>query len=183
LPKKLDLLWFISFTAFMLGTILSLRQEIKVEEVAPYLVIFTPYLVQTFFNAYRVRLKEFRTKHKNIAIFVLFMLFINSAVTYFNKPLYLLLDKPAKHFAYEYHFTKELANKLKELNITSVQTSSNLAKKLKFYGIGSGGEYNLRIKPINKKDSKTIKIKIFNKTVQQYLISNKNQYLKKYKSN
>ena len=73
---------------------------------------------------------------------VLFVLLINVTITIFNKPIYLLLENPKKHFAYKYNFAKELAAELKDNNIDKIQSDDEeLLLRLRFYGITEGDKY------------------------------------------
>ncbi|MBT4708618.1 MAG: hypothetical protein HOB77_07435 [Campylobacteraceae bacterium] len=162
---ELDLLWYIASTTLIFSFLLSFRQSLDIEEFAPYIVIAIPIMVKTFLNSYRVRLPQFRTKHKigiNIALAVLL---INTSIMLFNKPLYLYLDNPSKHFAYKHHFAKDIANELKKNNIYVITTNSkSLQKRLRFYGILPGGSKMLyTYKPKNY--DKILNIKYLNKSI------------------
>lgn len=136
------LTWYISSTALLLSLIFSLRQRIYIEDYAPYVVISLPYMLKTFYHSYRVRLKQFRKKHYISAILVFIMLFLNVILTIINKPLYLLIPNERKHFAYKYHFIKEIAQELKKRKINNVYTTDErLQLRLKYYGIEKGYNY------------------------------------------
>ncbi len=147
---RLPVLWFISAVTFLISIILSLRQNIRIEDFAPYAIIYAPYMVYAFYNSYRIRLPEFRKTHKAVFAVVMTTLALNTVVTFFNKPLYLLVDNPKKHFAYEQHFTKELVEALKQRRIEGVHCNSRaLQNKLRFYGIGyQDGYYLTTEKPV-----------------------------------
>lgn len=155
--KKVDLIWYISATALVLSIILSFRQKVYIEDFAPFVVIFVPSMMVIFFHAYRVRLKEFRRNYNIFAYFVLFFLFLNVLFTFVNKPLYLILDKPTKHFANEYHFAKELANELKSRGVENIVTSDKiLALRLRFYKIGDKEDYFLSSHEFYNYDEKIV---------------------------
>lgn len=136
------LTWYISSTALLLSLIFSLRQRIYIEDYAPYVVISLPYMLKTFYHSYRVRLKQFRKKHYISAILVFIMLFLNVILTIINKPLYLVIPNERKHFAYKYHFIKEIAQELKKRKINNVYTTDErLQLRLKYYGIEKGYNY------------------------------------------
>lgn len=137
-----DLTWYISVTALIVSIVFSFRQKIYIEDFAPYVVISLPFMMKKFFHSYNVRLKEFRVKHNIAIIITLVMLTLNVLLTVANKPLYLFLDNPKKHFVYEYHFAKEIAQKLKEKNINYIMSDNKeLLLRLKFYGIEEGNKY------------------------------------------
>lgn len=147
--------WYISTTALIFSFIFSLRQRVSIEDFAPYVVITLPLMMKLYFHTVRVRLPQFRSMHYNIAYTVLFVLAINVTLTLINKPLYLFLEKPKKHFAYKYHFAKEIAAILKQNNINEIFSNDlELMKRLKFYDIQSGDKYFLTFKAYKKNHQK-----------------------------
>ena len=157
------LIWYISTTALISSLIFSFRQRIYIEDFAPYVVIFLPFMLKTFFHAYRVRLKEFRTNYNILAGLVVLMLSINVILTFINKPLYLVLPNSTKHFVYQYHFIKELAEELSKRDIKSITTDNEeLALRLKFYNIDKGDDYFLTLKNYDY-PSERISIKYYGK--------------------
>ena len=157
------LTWYISTTALILSLIFSFRQRIYIEDFAPYVVISLPLMLKTFFHAYRVRLKEFRRNYNILAGLVVLMLSINIILTFVNRPLYLVLPNPSKHFVYQYHFIKELAEELSKRNIKSITTDNEeLALRLKFYNIDKGDDYFLTLKNYDY-PSERISIKYYGK--------------------
>lgn len=142
--------WYISATALCLSLLFSFRQRVYIEDFAPYVVISLPFMLKSFFHAYRVRLNEFRRNHKLAAILVLIMLLLNVTLTIINKPLYLVLPNPKKHFVYQYHFAKEISHELKKRKINYIYSDDEeLLLRLKYYGIKSGNKYFLTL---NKND-------------------------------
>lgn len=165
-----DLYWYIAFTSIILSLLFSLRQKIDIADFAPYVVIAVPLMVKTFLHSYRIRLKIFRFKHKLFANIMVILLVVNSFILLFNKPIYIFLNNPKKHFAYKFHFVDELALKLKQLNINKVNCEDkNLQKRLDYYGVTFGNKYFLSEKEIPIYN-KQIKINYFNKTVKSYYI-------------
>lgn len=163
IKNEKTLSWYISITALVLSLIFSFRQRIYIEDFAPYVVISLPFMLKTFFSAYRVRLKEFRTNYNILAILVLFMLSLNVILTFLNKPLYLILPNPNKHFVYQYHFVKELSQELSKRGITSITTEDEeLSLRLKFYNIEKGDDYFLTLKNYDYPSEK-ISIKYYGK--------------------
>lgn len=159
------LIWYISITALLLSLIFSFRQRIYIEDFAPYVVISLPYMLKTFFHAYRVRLKEFRTNYNILAFLVVLMLSINVILTFVNKPLYLILPNANKHFVYQYHFIKELVEELSVRGINSVTTDDEeLSLRLRFYHIQKGDDYFLTLKNYDY-PSERISIKYYGKEV------------------
>ncbi|WP_320034998.1 hypothetical protein ACMC56_14010 [Campylobacterota bacterium DY0563] len=168
-----DIVWYISATSLAFSLLFSFRQRIYIEDYAPFVVIFLPYMVKNFVHSFRVRLPQFRTKHIYITIFTLAVLILNATITIFNKPLYLLLDNPKKHFAYKYNIAKELAEKLKQNNINEIESDEkDLILRLKFYGIKKGHKYFVSTRDQYYFDKK-INIDYLGKTVANaYIIEN-----------
>lgn len=159
LTKDMNILWFISSTALLFSLILSFRQRVEVEHFAPYLIVALPLAAQTFTHSYKVRLKMFRTKYKMIFVASLIFLLLNSFLVVFHKEIYLLIDQPRRHFAYKMHIAKELAQELKNKNITCLDTNNNMLKRLNFYGISKCNNYWLTQKSFDKNTSYDIVIK------------------------
>lgn len=158
-----SLIWYISTTALILSLIISFRQRIYIEDFAPYVVIFLPIMLKIFLHSYRVRLKEFRTNYNILVFLITIMLSINVILTFINKPLYLILPNPSKHFVYEYHFVKELAQELSKRGVTNLMTDNHqLALRLKFYNIDKGDEYFLSSKKYEESSEKIV-IKYYGK--------------------
>ena len=133
------LYWYISVTALVFSILFSLRQRVYIEDFAPYVVITLPIMLKLFFHTLRVRLPQFRGVHKTLAYITLSILLLNVTLTLINKPIYRVLENPKKHFAYKYHFAKDIANILKKHNINYIYSDDiELVKRLKFYGIEKG---------------------------------------------
>ena len=73
----------------------------------------------------------------------------------------LFRSKPRKHFSYKMHVAKELAAKLKEKNITCVQTDKKMSIRLEYYGVTKCNKYLLQKNQLdsNHKDNVTISYK------------------------
>lgn len=133
------LYWYISVTALIFSIVFSIRQKVYIEDFAPYVVITLPIMLKLFLHTYRVRLPQFRGIHKKLMYITILILLVNVALTLYNKPIYTVLEKPHRHFAYRYHFAKDIAQILKENNINYVYSDNvELVKRLKFYGIEKG---------------------------------------------
>ena len=140
--EEKDLTMYITITALVISFILSFRQKIYIEDFAPFVIISFPFMMKKFFHSYKVRLKQFRIKHNIAIVLTLIMLFINILFTIYNKPLYLFLENPKKHFVYQYHFAKEISKILKQKNINHIYSDDKeLILRLKFYGIEKGEKY------------------------------------------
>lgn len=161
LTKDMDILWFIATVPFLVSLILSFRQRMGIEIFAPYLILALPLAAQTFYHSYRVRLKMFRTKYRLIFTISLVFLVLNTLVVFFNKEIYLYIDRPKNHFAYNMHVAKELARELKNRGIECVDTDYKMASRLRFYGVTNCNTYKLiQTSEISKnRDSVTISYK------------------------
>lgn len=143
LSKDLDMLFYIASTAFIISLVLSFRQKVELEIFAPYLLVALPIVAQTFERSYRVRLNMFRKNYKLIFTISLALLLLNSSVVFFNKYLYIFIEKPKRHFSYKLHVAKELAQKLKDRGITCVDSRAKMRDRLKFYGVTKCNKYVL----------------------------------------
>ncbi|XPV69180.1 MAG: glycosyltransferase family 39 protein [Halarcobacter sp.] len=165
LKGERTLVWYISTTSLLFSLLFSMRQKIYIEDFAPFVVIFLPYMVRIFLHTVRVRLPQFRSRHYKVATITFFVLFLNVVLTIYNKPLYLVLDNPRKHFAYQYDFIKDISIYLKKYSINKVTSEDKkLLLRLKFYGIKSGGDYYITTKPLSN-FSKRIRIKYNGKDI------------------
>jgi len=168
-PLRLPIIWFIASNTFIISVILSLRQFVFVEDFAPFVIVFVPYSVYVFLNSYRIRLPEFRKKYKVIFGIMLSVMFFNTVATFYNRPFYLFYNKPRQHFAFQYHFAKEIACFLKKHHIDGVVTDKNLQLRLKFYGIKKNENYTLTQKRVGDFDFK-IPFKVFGKEILAYYV-------------
>lgn len=138
------LLWHIVATALFLSLLLSLRQKVRIEDFAPFFVVGIPLMMQVFFKGLRVRLRPFRTTYRGLFLVAFVSLGINYLAVLGNHWLYPLLQKPERHFAYDYHAAKELAAQLQALGLEQIVTEEKgLGLRLRFYGIASGGDHKL----------------------------------------
>jgi len=144
IKEEKNIIWYITATALFLSLLLSFRQRIEIDSFAPFLVLGAILLTKTFFDGYMVRLPQFRKRYRAVSFVVLGVLVLNSAILYGNKFLYNIIENPEKHFAHNFHYSKELAELLHSQNVDFV-TSSNkaLLNQLRFYGIKGGELYRV----------------------------------------
>lgn len=160
-----SIFWYISITALIFSFLLSFRQKIAIEDFAPFVVVTIPVMMKLFFHSLRVRLPMFRNKHYVLSYVAVFLLALNVWVILFNKPLYLLLEDKENHFAYKYHFAKEMAEILKENKIQSAfSNDKELNLRLKYYGIEEDKTHLISLKPLKTYDKK-LDILYFNKNI------------------
>ena len=156
--SKLDMLWCISATALILSLVLSFRQRIPLENFAPYLIIALPLAAQSFISSYRVRLKVYRKRYKLAFVLSFIFLISNTLLVFFNKELYVFIQNPKNHFAYEMHVAKELSNILKERDILCLTTDEKMQTRLKFYGVTKCKDILLVEKNIRAKKATSVTI-------------------------
>ena len=174
LTKQIDILWFIASVAFVFSLLLSFRQKIELEDFAPYLILALPLAAQTFSHSYRVRLKMFRTKYRVVFVVSLILLVLNSLVVFFNKDIYIFIDKPKNHFAYNMHVAKELANELKNRGIKCVNTDYKMASRLKFYGVTNCNTNILTEKSLKYQNRESVTISYNNRAVYKAIVTKVN---------
>ena len=171
-----DLYWYIAMTALGLSLVFSLRQKIAIDDFAPFVVIAIPLMVRLSIHSLRVRLKEFRTLNYLLIRVSLGVLMISFLLFIFNKSFYLYIEKPSKHVANEHYVAKELAEELKNMNITKVRTNNKkLELRLKFYGIGYDENIIISTKKIDK-NNKTINVMYKHKVIKKYYILDLNHF-------
>jgi len=158
LTEKTDLAWYIASSALLISLILSFRQRVSIEYFAPYLMLALPLAAQTFISSYQVRLKIFRKKYKAIFVISFVLLLTNTLVLLFNKELYLVIENPKKHFAYDMHVANELAQELQSKNIYCVTTDVETQLRLKFYGVSNCKEFVLAKSSIKEKRDSSVTI-------------------------
>ncbi len=176
LTKEIDILWFISSIAFIISLLLSFRQRIELEHFAPYLIVALPLAGQTFYHSYKVRLKIFRTKYKLAFAVSLILLVLNSLVVFFNKELYIVLEKPQQHFAYNMHVAKELAEILKGKKINCISADKRMSSRLRFYGVTNCNTYKLSENRIKDNKKTNVTISYNNKHIYKAYVSKSNPY-------
>ena len=136
--KKKDIIFFIAFFAFIISIILSFRQKIKIDDYAPFTLIFIIYMVKYFLNSFRVRLPKFRGVYKFIFGFLFITLILFDLILFFNS------YTPAKNLTNSYYFIKPLVKILKEHKINYIKSNNKYLKNaLNFYDIKSGDKYIL----------------------------------------
>jgi hypothetical protein len=153
LQNQQEIIWYISSTLLLYAFMVSLRQRIDIEYIAPYLIVSLPIVANTFLDSYRIRLSLFRKNYKYLFLFSLSFLMLNSMVLIFNKEIYRFIDNPRKHFSYDMQIVRELSTMLKAKKINCVQTNKKLSKRLEFYGIKQCDTYKLDIVKDLKKDT------------------------------
>lgn len=151
MKSEKNIVWFISFFSFFISMILSFRQRIHIDDFAPYVIVSVLFMVKSFLSSYRVRLKVFRQKYRVIYGSLLVSLLLFDLIMFFNTPLYTTVSQPKKHLAYDFSFSKETAEMLREKGIDNITCEDKiLCKKLHFYGIGYGNTHYVSSKMSKK---------------------------------
>ena len=172
--ERKDILWYISFTALISSILISFRQRVMIEDFAPFVVISMPLMLSVFLRSYRVRLPELRGMHRATFGVIVTILIVNFLITYFNPILYRYIENPRRHFAYKYHFAKELAEVLHAKRIDAVTTDYQMQKRLLFYGIDKGDTYFVSESPSPQTVQK-VTIRYMNYPAKSYFVSKLNK--------
>lgn len=160
ISNQRDLLWTIATSAFLISILLSFRQKVLIQTFAPFMMLALPLAAQTFFQTYRVRLREFRKRYAYLFYSALFLLGVNAIVVFFNQNFYRFFENPKNHFAYPMHIAKELALSLHRNQIECVDAADNkLQLRLRFYGIGQCDNYRFEETPHSNGKKVTISYK------------------------
>jgi hypothetical protein len=130
-----NIVWYISFTALIVSLLLSLRQEVYITDFAPYVMIATFLMVDTYRKSVRVRLPQFRTFYKRAFVVTMFFLGVTIIVALSAKYTYRFAKNPSKHFAARIYEPYELARSLKQKGIGCYDASGRKIFQLRFYGI------------------------------------------------
>jgi len=137
--SKKDIVYYISAMTFVLSLLLSFRQRIRIDDYAPFALIYIIYMVKIFLNSYRVRLPQFRKGYKFLFVVLFGSLIVFDVALFFNR------YTPAKKLSSSFYFIKPLAKILKEKGINDIYCSNSyLCSALNFYGIKNGKEYFLK---------------------------------------
>lgn len=174
LSKQINIVWFIATVPLLISLLLSFRQNIYIEDFAPYLIVALLLAAQSFYAAYRVRLKMFRKRYKIIFALSALFLSVNFIVVLFNKELYLFIEKPEKHFARKMHVAKELAKELKSRDINCISTQDKMGQRLKFYGIDFCKENILLEKSMDEINNNHVTIRYKYRPIYKAIVTNVN---------
>lgn len=146
LRKNSDLMGIISLVAIVFVLLLSIRQNVDLQTFLPLGVFCIPVALKKMLGDIRVRLKFFRRPYIARLVIVLFFTFLQTALLYGNKFLYLFPVKT--HFAHSYYYGKEIAQKLLDKGINCIRADEyRIDMQLRFYGISNTCPLILR--PIN----------------------------------
>lgn len=131
-----DIIWHISFFAFAVSLMLSIRQRVHIIDFAPYMIIAILPMVKLFYKSVRCRLPQFRLKHRIGFYAVLIVMILSSATMVFHKSLFIFFDDNSKHFAYKVYVPYWKAKELKSKNIDCIDSKSIKERyQMRYYGI------------------------------------------------
>ena len=131
--------WYIAFTALIVSLLLSLRQKVYITDFAPYVMIATHLMIETFQKSVRVRLPQFRKPYYVAFGVTIAMLAFTIVVALTARITYRLSEHPEKHFAARIYEPYELAMRLKREGISCYDVTGRKALQLRFYGISTCG--------------------------------------------
>jgi len=136
LREEKDILWYISFTAFILSLILSLRQEVKITDFAPYVIVSVLLMIVVFQKTLQVRLPQFQKGYRFGFYLLIGSLVTSASILFFHKSFFYLLDDKSKHFAYRFYEPYWQVEELHEIGQDCYTvTSKKVQYQLKYYGI------------------------------------------------
>ncbi len=136
LREKKTLLWYISFTAFAVSLLLSIRQRVYITDFAPYVMISIVLMLDVLNNSVRVRLPEFQKRYKRGFYIVMTFLALSVSLIVFHKMFYYVIKDPEKHFANRIYKPYTLAKVLKSKGISCYDASHGRERyQLQYYGI------------------------------------------------
>jgi hypothetical protein len=138
LREKKDILWYISFTAFTLSILLSLRQQVIMTDFAPYVIVSVVLMILIYNRTVQVRLPKFQTRYRLALKIVLGSLLLTTFIIVFHQSLFLIMEDKSKHFTYPFYEPFWQVKELKEIG-QECYTAPNLKVQyqLKYYGIES----------------------------------------------
>jgi len=136
LREEKDILWYISFTAFVLSILLSLRQQVHMTDFAPYVIVSVVLMLLTYYKTLYVRLPQFQTYYRMGFMILFSSLLLSSSIIIFHQTFFYILDDKSKHFAYKFYEPYWQFLELKEIgqNCYTVK-NQKVQYQLKYYGI------------------------------------------------
>ena len=144
LREKKDILWYISFTAFIFSILLSLRQQVDMTDFAPYVIVSVVLMLLSYYKTLYVRLPQFQNFYR-IGFYIVFGSLVASAfIILFHQTFFYMLDDKSKHFAYKFYEPYWQVAELHEIgkNCYTVK-NQKVQYQLKYYGIEKCEESNV----------------------------------------
>ena len=136
LREKKDILWYISFTAFILSVLLSLRQQVIMTDFAPYVIVAVVLMLVIYHKTLLVRLPQFQKGYRLGYKIVMGSLLFSSLIIVFHKPLFFLLKDKTEHFAYPFYKPYWIKLELSQIGQNCYTAKrKKMQYQLKYYGI------------------------------------------------
>jgi len=144
LREEKNILWFISFYAFVFSIILSLRQQVIMTDFAPYVIVSVVLMLNTYHKTLYVRLPIFQKRYRFFFYLAITSLVMSASIIFLHKSFFYFLDDKSKHFAYPFYEPYWQVLELKEIG----QKCYTVRKKkvqyqLKYYGIDACREVDV----------------------------------------
>jgi len=136
LREEKDILWYISFSAFVLSILLSLRQQVDMTDFVPYVIVSVVLMLLTYHRTLYVRLPQFQKFYRLGFYMVFSTLFLSATIIIFHQIFFYIIDNKSKHFAYPFYEPYWQVLELKEIgqNCYTVK-NEKVQYQLKYYGI------------------------------------------------
>ncbi len=130
------ILWYISFTAFMVSIFLSFRQQVIMTDVAPYVIVAVVLMLVTYHKTLHVRLPQFQQGYIVGYRIVMGSLVLSAVIIFFHSTLFIFLKDRRQHFAYRFYQPYWLSLELKKRgqNCYTVK-DKRVQYQLRYYGI------------------------------------------------
>jgi hypothetical protein len=136
LRESKDMLWYISFVAFISSIFLSLRQQVIMTDFAPYVIVSVVLMLVTYQKTIGVRLPQFQKGYRLGYRIVVGSLVLFSIVIIFHKSLFYIIDDKSKHFAYPFYKPYWIVKELKEIEQKCYSTKKQKVQyQLRYYGV------------------------------------------------
>ena len=136
LRESKDILWYISFTAFLSSVLLSLRQQVDMTDFTPYVIVSVVLMLLTYYKSICVRLPQFQKPYRLGFNITLASLIFSSLIIIFHPLFFRVIDDKSKHFAYPFYEPYWQVLELNEIgkNCYTVK-KKKMQYQLKYYGI------------------------------------------------
>ena len=142
--EQKDILWYISFTAFIFSILLSLRQQVDMSDFAPYVIVSVVLMLVTYHKTLYVRLPQYQGTYFLGFKVMLASLVLSAMIIIFHQLFFYLIEDKSKHFAYAFYEPYWQVAELEEIGQNCYTVGSEKVQyQLKYYGIESCEEENV----------------------------------------
>jgi hypothetical protein len=144
LREKKDILWYISFTAFVFSILLSLRQQVDMTDFAPYVIVSVVLMLVTYHKTLYVRLPLFQKSYRLGFNIVFGSLMVSALIILLHPLFFYFIDDKTKHFAYPFYEPYWQVSELHEIGQNCYTVKNRKVQyQLKYYGIETCKESNV----------------------------------------